>query len=253
MKTSRAFLAWGAAAFASLGLLASAQAETKKKSPASKTPPKATPAKPAASPAKPAKPAPTVPVPDEATRRDAQLLYDRALVDFQKGDLPAARKGFQAVIAVSPGNAAALVNLALVEQRGRQYADAERYLKEVLVRDLSSASAWLLMGIGAYEEGRLDAAHAHLAQAVLHAPKNAIAHQYLGVVLGRKGWYSAGEASLRRAVELDPNVADSHFSLAVMYLERESPAVELARRHYQRALELGAKPDPEIAKKLELP
>jgi tetratricopeptide (TPR) repeat protein len=105
--------------------------------------------------------------------------------------------------------------------------------------------------MGAYEQGKLDAAHAHLAQAVLYAPKNAQAHQFFGVVLGRKGWYAPGEEELRRAVELDEKSADSHYNLAVLYLQRDPPAVELARRHYQRALELGAKADPELAKKFD--
>lgn len=215
------------------------------------------PAEPKAEIAKPEKPKespkPSNAPADEATRKEAQTIYDEALKSFQKGDLPAAKQGFQKVIDLVPGNAPALLNLASIEQRQREFAKSERHLREILRDDPENASAWLILGIGAYEQDKVDAAHAHLAQAVLYAPKNAQAHQFLGVVLGRKRWYSAGEEELRRAVDLDPRFADAHYNLAVLYLERVPPAVELSRRHYQRALELGAPPDPDLVKKLDTP
>jgi Flp pilus assembly protein TadD len=55
---------------------------------------------------------------------------------------------------------------------------------------------------------------------------------------------------MRRAIELDPEYAEAHFNLAVFCLQRQPPAVELARRHYQKALDLGAAPDPELETKL---
>jgi tetratricopeptide (TPR) repeat protein len=239
-------------------------AEAAPKKPATANPP-AKPAKPQAKKpaapkaevAKPEKPKPSNAPADEATRKEAQTIYDEALKSFQKGDLPAAKQGFQKVIDLVPGNAPALLNLASIEQRQREFAKSARHLREILREilrdDPENASAWLILGIGAYEQDKVDAAHAHLAQAVLYAPKNAQAHQFLGVVLGRKRWYSAGEEELRRAVDLDPRFADAHYNLAVLYLERVPPAVELSRRHYQRALELGAPPDPDLVKKLDTP
>ena len=47
--------------------------------------------------------------------------------------------------------------------------------------------------------------------------------------------------------------AEAHFNLAVFYLQRTPPAVELARRHYQQALNLGAAPDPQVEKSLTEP
>ena len=133
---------------------------------------------------------------------------------------------------------------------GRDYPDAERRLKQVLHTEPENATAWLLLGIAAYEQEHLDAAQAHLSQAILYAPKNAQAHQFLGVLFGRKGWYGAAEDELRRAIELQPDFTDAHYNLALVYLERTPPSIELARRHYERAIELGAPPDPSIVKKL---
>ena len=52
-------------------------------------------------------------------------------------------------------------------------------------------------------------------------------------------------------MELDPSYSDAHYNLAVFYLEEKPPAVELARRHYFRAIELGAEKDPAIEKVLK--
>jgi len=184
-------------------------------------------------------------------QNNAQQLHDQGLKAFTAGDFDAARIAFGKVLAISPGNSAALINLAIVEQRARHYDTAEKYLRTLLRDHPETATAWLLLGIGAYEQDKLDAAHAHLAEAILYAPNDARAHQYLGVTLGRRGWYSAGEEELRRALEIDPKFADAHYNLANLYLARTSPAIELARRHYHRALELGAAPDEKMAKLLE--
>lgn len=201
-------------------------------------------------PAKPSFPTarPTPPITQE--HQTAQQLYAMALKDFSDGNLESAKLGFQKVLALAAENPPALINLALIAQRQQHGDEAEKLLRRVIQKDTANATAWLLLGIGAYERNELEAAHAHLAQAVLYAPQDARAHQYLGATFGRRGWYSAGEDELRRAVELDPKSPDAHYNLAVVYMERVPPAVELARRHYQRSLELGSPPDEKLAERI---
>jgi len=198
----------------------------------------------------PAKPAASVPPRKTAEQQTAQQLHDGALKDFTRGDLEAARAGFGKVLALAPENPPALINLALIAQRQRRHSDAEQLLRRVLSRDFENGAAWLLLGIDAYEQNKLEAATAHLAQAVLYAPKDARARQYLGVTFGKRHWYSAGEDELRSAVELNPKSADAHYNLAALYMERVPPAVELARRHYTRAIELGAAADEKLAERI---
>ena len=56
---------------------------------------------------------------------------------------------------------------------------------------------------------------------------------------------------IRKAVELDENYAEAHFNLAMVYSERQPPAIELARRHYYRARALGAAADPDMERILK--
>lgn len=184
---------------------------------------------------------------------EAQQIARKAMVAFGKGSLEAARKDFQKVLELAPGNVPTMINLGLIAYREKRFADAEKVLKDVVRAEPEAGPAWLVLGVVYYDQEKLDEALAALAQAVLLAPKDARAHHYLGVTVGKKGWYSGAEDEMRKALELNPDYAEAHFNLAVFYLQRNPPAVELARRHYQRALDLGAAPDPQVAQGIATP
>jgi len=165
---------------------------------------------------------------------------------FRRGNYAGAREAYRRVLKVDPDNLPALVNLGVTEYRLGQYDEAERLLQASLRLKPDHATAWLNLGILYLDREENLPALAAAAQAVVHAPSDPVARNYLGVAAGRNGWFDAAESELRRAVELRPEYADAHFNLAVFCLERNPPAVELARRHYRRARELGAAPDPLI-------
>jgi Tfp pilus assembly protein PilF len=184
---------------------------------------------------------------------EAQTLSKRALAAMNKGDLATAQKLFLQVLDQVPDNVPTMVNLGLVEYRRKNYADAEKRLQTAVRIAPESGVGWLIMGVVQYDSGKFDHALASLAQAAVLEPKNALVHHYFGVTLGQKGWYSGAEDEMRKALEIDPSYAEAHFNLSVFYLQRSPPAVELARRHYQRARELGAAPDPDVERSLTPP
>ncbi len=195
-----------------------------------------------------AAPAPTAtPSPEQA---EAQRAGEEAVRDFDKGDMEGSRKKFEKLLALQPDNFFGLVNIAEVESRLKMFDDAEKHLKHAVRVQPEAARAWLTLGALYCDRDKLDEALAALSEAVLLDPKNPKAHNYLGVTIGKKGWYSGADSELQRALELDPNYAEADFNLAVFYLQRSPPALELARRHYNRALELGAAPDPLVEKAL---
>lgn len=182
---------------------------------------------------------------------EAQRLSKQAIAALNKGDVAAARRDFKKVLELVPGNVPTLINLGLLEYRQKKYTEAEALLTTATSSAPKSGLSWLVLGVVQYEQGKLEAALASLAMSAYLEPKDARAHHYLGIVVGSKGWYQGAEDEMRKAIELAPDYAEAHYNLAVFYLERNPPATELARRHYQKSVDLGGAVDPALEKKLE--
>ena len=174
-------------------------------------------------------------------------------VAFERKDYSAARNAYSRVLALEPDNLMGLVNLGMVEFYSGHPDKAEELLKKAVRQRLESAPAWLTLGMIYMDRNEPDAALAALSQAMVQDPLNARTRNFLGVVMGRRGWIEGAQHELRRAVELDPSYADAHYNLAVFYLEEKPPAIELSRRHYQKALELGVEKNPEMEKLFSTP
>lgn len=204
--------------------------------------------------APPPAPAP-VAVPDEAKPPVQTAIVEKigaeGIEAFQAGNFEGAREAYLRVLKIEPDNLPALVNLGATEYRLGNNDEAERLLRRSLQIKPDNPTAWLNLGIIYLERNEPMRSLAAVAQAVVQAPNDPVARNYLGVAAGRNQWFDAAETELRRAVELRPDYADAHFNLAVFCLERDPPAVELARRHYQKAIDLGAAPDPLIEKALK--
>lgn len=180
----------------------------------------------------------------------AQKYFRSAMAAMAKGELDTAEKDFKKVLLLVPGNVPTTVNLSLVAYRRKDFKEAEAQLKKVARAEPENGLPWLMLGVIYHEQENLDAALAALAQAVLYAPKDPRAHHFFGVTMGKKGWYSAAEDELRKAVALDPDYGEAHYNLSAFLLERKPPAIELARRHYEKSVDLGGARDPDVEKRL---
>lgn len=182
----------------------------------------------------------------EVGRRAAEA----GLAAFAKNDLETARKNFKKLLEAAPENLTALVNLGSVEYRLNHLDEAEKVLQRAVRINPDAGLAWLTLGVVYNSRNKLDAALAALSEAVLLEPKDARGHNALAGTLWRRGWDSAAEDELQKSIELDPDFADAHFNLALAYLRRTPPAIELARRHYQKSRDLGAASDSSVEKQL---
>jgi Flp pilus assembly protein TadD len=187
---------------------------------------------------------------EKTAPEEAQILARSAMAAMTRGQLAIAKRDFEKVLTLVPDNIPTTLNLGLIAYRQKNYKQAETLLKKVAHTEPENGLPWLMLGVIYYDQDKLDAALAALSTAVLHAPKEPRAHHFLGVTIGKKGWYSGAEDELRKAIALDPDYGEAHFNLAVFYLQRNPPAVELARRHYEKSLDLGGAPDPEVEKRL---
>lgn len=167
---------------------------------------------------------------------------------FVAKDYPAARSAYQQALAIEPENLIALVNLGMAEFQAGDNAKALELLEKAVRLRLETPPAWLTLGMIHMDADRFPEALAALSQAALQDPRNPRVRNFLGVVIGRQGWIDGAQQELRRAVELDPAYADAHYNLAAFYLEEKPPAVELAKRHYYKAIELGVEKDSAMEK-----
>jgi Flp pilus assembly protein TadD len=182
---------------------------------------------------------------------DAKSAASRGLSDFRNEKFDEAKSEFQTMTQLAPTHPMAWANLGSAEFRLGQITEAEEHLKKAVLLDPTAQQSWLTLGIIDYQKNDLDAGLAALSQAVYLDPRDPKAHLYLGVLIRKRGWLAGAEDEMRKAIELDEQYAEAHFNLAVLYLERQPPAVELARRHYYRALKLGAEHDDELDRVLK--
>ncbi len=159
-----------------------------------------------------------------------------------------AKVAYQGMVKAAPEHPLALANLGTVEFRLEEYEAARDHLRQSLSIAPEVAHHWLVLALCYYELEDLDLAMSCLFRARHEDKTDPRVHLYLAVMARDYGWQSAAEIELQRAIILDPQYTDAHYNLAMLYLERDPPSYELARRHYYFALDLGGKPDREIEK-----
>jgi tetratricopeptide (TPR) repeat protein len=164
--------------------------------------------------------------------------YDRAEADYLK------------ILQQDENNGLILGNLAAIEMQEDKLDAAEKHIKAAIAQDPDDAFNLATLGYLKFRQEKYDEALDVLSRAAKLDPQNPEIQNYLGVTLSHKGLRLQSEAALRRAIELNPEYAAAHNNLAAIYISQTPPLVELARWHYQKALEAGQPHNPELEKAL---
>lgn len=170
----------------------------------------------------------------EAQSYFAAQQYDKAAADYQK------------ILEHDQNNGIALGNLATIELQEGKLDDAEKHIRAALAEAPHDAYNLSILGYVKFQQGKYDDALDALSQAAKLDPNNPEIQNYLGVTLSHKGLRLQAETALRRAIELQPNYAAAHNNLAVVYISEDPPLAQLARWHYQKALDDGQARNPEL-------
>jgi cytochrome c-type biogenesis protein CcmH/NrfG len=186
-----------------------------------------------------------------AAMPSVSVLLNEARTAFALKDFTTAEAKYEAVLAQDPNNVTALSNIGVVQYQQGKLDDAEQTLRKAVVQAPNDSPSRSLLGVIYFRKGKIEEAFGELTRAVALDPRNAEAHNYLGITLSEKGWQAAAEQEIRRALELNPQYADAHFNLAAMYARQKTPKLELARYHYQKAIDLGADRDPKMEQVLK--
>lgn len=180
-----------------------------------------------------------------------KVLGERAVAAFAKKDWPAARKAYREMLELDDGNALVWANLGAVEQQAGDVKRAIECFEKSVQFNSQLAPSWTALGLLVQQQGDAYRAISCFTRAIHEEPEDARAHNYLAITVKGLGWADAAEAELQKAIDLKPDYGIAHFNMALMLLERRPPAIELARRHYEKALALGVAKDEVVERRLK--
>jgi len=169
---------------------------------------------------------------------------------FSNGDYDKAEADYRQILQRDPANALALANLAAIELQENKLADADTHITAALAKNPDDAYTLSTFGYLKFRQEKFDEALDALSRAAKLEPANPQIQNYLGVTLSHKGLHAQAETALRKAIQLDPGYGAAHNNLAVVYLGEKPPAAQLARWHYQKALDLGQPRNSDLEKLL---
>ncbi len=174
----------------------------------------------------------------EAQRHFSAKEYDKAEDDYQK------------ILQHDENNGLVLANLASIELEQGKLDDAEKHITAAVAQSPNDAYNLSILGYLKLRQEKYDDALDALSRAAKLDAQNPEIENYLGVTLSHKGLRAQAETALRKALELDPNYAAAHNNLAVIYISQQPPLPQLARWHYQKALDAGQPRNPDLEKVL---
>ncbi len=173
-----------------------------------------------------------------AQRHFASREFDLAELDYKK------------ILEMDPTNALVLANLATIELQQNKLDDAEKHIQLAVDQNPDDAYNLSTLGFLKFRQGKYEDALNALSRAAQIDPSNPEIQNYLGVALSHKGLRQQAETALRKALQLDATYAPAHNNLAVIYLAQNPPMAQLARWHYQKALDAGQPRNTDLEKSL---
>ena len=182
---------------------------------------------------------------------EVTALITEARDQFVRGNFAGAEELYQKFVELQPNNVVALANLGVSQFRQGKLTAAQLALEKALAVDPKDSFTLTTLGAVMIEQNRIEDAIGYLERANTSKADDAITLNYLGVASSQIGQFGKAEQSLRRAITVNPEYAEAHFNLAVIYATAKPPSIALAKRHYEKALELGSTPDKRLASMLQ--
>jgi len=122
-----------------------------------------------------------------------------------------------------------------------RFQEVEQICSAILPESEGYAQAQHLLGLLAYQHGMLAEAELFLVNATALRPRDAMFRNHLGSVQCAQGRLNDGIATYRRAIKINPKLADTHFNLGNA-LKRKGEFLK-AQRAMKRALALDSNLD----------
>jgi tetratricopeptide (TPR) repeat protein len=152
-----------------------------------------------------------------APTANPEALLQQAMADHQAGRLVAARRGYDAVLALG-ADAVAEHYLGVIEMQEQRPAGGERRIRAALAQRDDLPDFFNNLGLCLRAQGRLDEAVVEYRKAVALLPTYAPAWSNLGLDLHKLGQLDAALEAFNRALALDANLTQARFSRSLVQL-----------------------------------
>jgi len=166
----------------------------------------------------------------------------------RQGNLPEAKRIYDAVLGLQPENFDALHLSGVIALQNGEFPSALALFSRAIKTCDTQADVFFNQGNALREVKQFEAAHASYSRAIELNPDDAQAFANRGLTLQALKRIDDAQADLVRAVTLDPNYANGFYFLALVL--EDLGHLEEALQNYQRALQL--KPDFDFLEGLQL-
>jgi tetratricopeptide (TPR) repeat protein len=179
--------------------------------------------------------------------RNWEAHYNLALALLRKGDREQAVRELQTAIRQKPDSVSSHFALGSVFEGEKRLGNAEEQFRSALKIDPQFAPGAIKLSEVLIIEGKPQAAIACLEDAVKGAPPDQAepVQAALGIAYATNGEMEKGVATLNDLVAAQPDSADAHFSLGLVYAKPGQPKdEEAAVKQFREALRLDQGLDP---------
>jgi len=176
----------------------------------------------------------------QASPQDQNLIITLAMLYGENSNTDAATKLLTGLLQGNDGDEGIYVDLAQVQERGRNYPDAEKSAQkaEQIAHDGSDKeSAWFMLGAIYEREKKFDQAEDQFRKVLQANPNSAAVLNYYGYMLADRGVrLSEATEMIQKAVKLDPNNGAYLDSLGWAYYKQNklAEAEEFLRKASER-------------------
>lgn len=149
----------------------------------------------------------------EAAREDAAQLFAAAVAAHRQGDLTYARRAYERVLVMAPGDVDAMNNLAVLLLARRELDAAERLLRRAVSLAPRNVGVWSNLGTVLRERGQSGDAIAAFQHALSIDPQHVATRVSLAQQFFAIASYAKAREILERVVSENPAVPEAQYAL----------------------------------------
>ncbi len=175
-----------------------------------------------------------------------QAMTGRANALFRQGDVEGATSWLQRALQYNPRNFRAWYELGSLQGKTDKVAAASAFRKSVAIQP-NFAFGWRDLGALQVEQKNYGEAAQSLSRAVELGLREAKLFNFLGIAYSRTGRQKKAITAYRRAIDVDPQLAEAHLNLGYAY--EQTHRLAQARKEYQEACRLRVQFCPVVREK----